>query len=153
MSPEDHLALLALAPRYAAAVDARDLTGATALFDGDAVLALPDPPRRRTPVLEHRGHEAIAAALGQVTAVELTVHEIVGQVIEPGQTPDDARGHVRCIAHHVTGEQDVVWHLHYDDTYVRRTGGWRIARRALHLDLVEICRVRPHTATLTQENP
>lgn len=142
MTPGDHLELLAIAPRYAAAVDARDLAGAVALFAHGAVLALPDPPRDSAPVLEHRGHAAIAAALGAVASVELTVHEIAGQVIEPGPTPDDARGHVRCVAHHVNGEQDVVWHLHYDDTYVRTPDGWRIARRALNLDLVETRRVR-----------
>lgn len=143
MTPEDHLALLSLAPRYAAAVDARDLTAATALFAPDAMLVVPDPPRTQEPVVEHLGQEAITAALGGVMAVELTLHEIVGQVIVPGATADEASGHVRCIAHHVTGEQDVVWRLHYADHYVRLADGWRISQRALHLDLIEIRRVRP----------
>lgn len=143
MTPEDHLALLAIAPRYAAAVDARDLTGATALFASDAMLIVPDPPRTQEPVLEHLGHDTIATALGQVSSFELTLHEIVGQVIDPGPSADEAVGHIRCVAHHVAGEQDVVWRLHYDDRYVRQADGWRIARRALHLDLVEIRRVRP----------
>lgn len=143
MLTEDRLDLLAIAPRYAAAVDARELATATALFAGDAVLVVPDPPRTQTPVLEHHGHEAISAALAQVTSVELTLHEIVGQVVEAGPTATEARGHVRCVAHHVTGEQDVVWRLHYEDSYERGAEGWRIARRELHLDLVEIRRVRP----------
>lgn len=152
MLPADHLDLLAIAPRYAAAVDTRDLVAAAALFAPDAVLVVPDPPRGLSPVLEHRGSAAIATALSDVAAVELTVHEIVGQVIDPGPTPDQARGHVRCIAHHVNGEQDVVWHLHYDDAYVRLSDGWRIARRALHIDLVEIRRVRPRAAAEPRED-
>lgn len=150
MDTADHLALLAIAPRYAAAVDARDLTAATALFAPDAVLVVPNPPREMSPVLENVGHEAIAAALGQVTSVELTLHEIVGQVIDAGTTADEALGHIRCVAHHVNGEQDVVWHLHYEDAYVRLASGWRIARRALHLDLVEIRRVRPREVISTR---
>ena len=143
MTPEDRLEVLAIAPRYAAAVDARDLPAATTLFAPDAVLVVPDLPRTREPVLEHLGHEAITAALSGVTTVELTLHEIVGQVIDPGPTSDEAVGHIRCVAHHVTGEQDVVWRLHYADRYVRQAEGWRISQRALHLDLIEIRRVRP----------
>lgn len=146
MDTADRLEILAIASRYAAAVDTRDLTAATGLFATDAVLVVPNPPRELSPVLENVGHEAIATALSQVTSVDLTLHEIVGQFVDEGSTPDDAVGHVRCVAHHVTGEQDVVWHLHYRDTYVRLSEGWRIARRELHLDLIEICRVRPRVA-------
>lgn len=152
MDTADHLELLAIAPRYAAAVDARDLTAAAALFAPDAMLVVPNPPREMSPVLANVGHEAIAEALGQVTSVELTVHEIVGQVIDAGATPDEAHGHVRCVAHHVSGEQDVVWHLHYKDTYVRLATGWRIARRELHLDVVEIRRVRPREIVSARED-
>lgn len=153
MHLEDHLKLLAIAPRYAAAVDARDVASAVGLFAVDAVLVAPDPPRDLSPVLEHRGHDAIAAALGAVASVELTVHEIVGQIIDPEPAPDRARGHVRCIAHHVDGDRDVVWHLHYDDVYVHLADGWRIAQRALTIDLIEIRRVRPRGESPTQENP
>lgn len=143
MNLDDHLALLAIAPRYAAAVDARDLATATALFAPGATLVVPDPPQALAPVLEHHGHEAIELALSNVRSVELTVHEIVGQVIDPGTDAGHARGHVRCVAHHVTGEQDVVWRLHYEDLYVREASAWLIERRELHLDLVEVRRVRP----------
>lgn len=143
MSPEDQLELLSIAPRYAAAVDAREVGRAVALFAPDGVLVTPDPPRSLAAVIEHPGTDAITAALSQVASVELTVHEIVGQVVDPGATPDEARGHVRCVAHHITGEQDAVWRLHYEDTYRRSPEGWQIARRELHIDVIEIRRVRP----------
>lgn len=152
MTPADRLELLALAPRYAAAVDARDVVAATALFTPDGVLVTPEPPQRMGATVEHRGHDAVAAALTLVTSVDRTVHEVVGQVVEPDPADADrASGHVRCVAHHVTGEQDVVWHLRYADAYARRPGGWRLTRRELHVDLVEVRRVR--TQPRLQEDP
>lgn len=143
---EDRLALLDLVHRYAALVDDRDPAGAAALFTDDGVLARADPPRQLGPVHEEVGPTAIEAALGALRDVPLTVHEVVGTVLDPGPDPDIARGRVACAAHHLLpgerGSTDLVWHLRYLDTYRRTPAGWRIQRRELHIDLIETRPVR-----------
>ena len=46
---------------------------------------------------------------------------------------DAATGDTYCIAHHLTGKDDYVMHIRYEDTYVRTSAGWRIQTRDLHL--------------------
>lgn len=57
-------------------------------------------------------------------------------------TPDGARGVVRGAAHHLIerdGETvDLTWRPRYDDAYRRTPAGWRFARRALTIDVVEV---------------
>jgi hypothetical protein len=58
-----------------------------------------------------------------------TFHAIVGEVY------DGSHGRIACVAHHVLDEHtDLVWHLRYVDTYADGL----IARRELHLDLIEV---------------
>lgn len=64
-----------------------------------------------------------------LTGLVRTFHAIVGEVY------DGDRGRIACVAHHVLDETtDLVWHLRYLDTYE----GGLIARRELHLDLIEV---------------
>lgn len=69
-------------------------------------------------------------------AVWATAYEVDG---------DTATGVVGGVAHHigadpdprVRGALDLVWYLRYVDVYAHTGAGWRIARRALHLERVE----------------
>ena len=75
-----------------------------------------------------------------------TEHAIVGEVYARGGDADYALGRITCIAHHwtVAGESvtDVVWHLRYDDEYLRTGQGWRIHGRALTINAIETPAVR-----------
>ena len=60
--------------------------------------------------------------------------------------PDYALGRITCIAHHWTRRADqvtdLVWHLRYDDEYLRTPSGWRIHGRALTINAIETRPVR-----------
>ena len=128
-----------LVHRYALLVDDRDWAGVAALFTEDGVLVSPQPPRTLEPDVELRGREDIRAALTNLERMVRTVHEVFGEVYE--ETPDGASGVVRGAAHHLSERDgrlmDLVWRLRYDDDYRRTADGWRFARRALTLDVVE----------------
>jgi 3-phenylpropionate/cinnamic acid dioxygenase small subunit len=135
----DRLALSDLVHRYAAGVDDRRFDHVSGLFADDATLSLPDPPRVLEPTAVHRGHAEIETAIGAVAAVERTQHAIVGEVYT--EESQGARGRVSCIAHHWSRRDDqitdVVWHLRYDDEYVRTAAGWRFRSRTLTVDAIE----------------
>ena len=149
MTPSERSALADLVHRYAAAVDDRRFSDAVHLFTADAELVVPDPPRTLDPVTHHRGLTAIRAAVGAVAAVDRTEHAIVGEVYTASGR-DRARGRVACVAHHWSrgdrdgSEQvsDVVWHLRYDDEYLRADQNWLFARRTLTITAIETRRVR-----------
>ncbi|MFE3260702.1 nuclear transport factor 2 family protein [Nocardia sp. NPDC059229] len=137
----DRIALQDLVHRYAEAVDERDFPRAAALFTGDGVLELPNPPATLDPVVSHTGIDAVTAALAAVAAVPVTFHAIVGTVFDPGPTAATAIGRVSCTAHHLTRrhdrDADLVWHIIYRDHYRSTHAGWLIARRSLHVAFIE----------------
>lgn len=137
---EVRLALSDLVHRYAAYVDARDAEGVAALFTEDAVLVVPEPPRTLEPDVERHGRDGVREALAALAGTVRTVHEVVGEVYD-NAGPDRARGSVAGVAHHLlaSGDQmtDLLWRLRYADEYERTPDGWRIARRALTIDVVE----------------
>lgn len=152
---QDRLDLQDLVQRYAHRVDGREFAGVAELFTPAAVLVAPDPPDRLGPTRELHGPAAIAAELSQLTGFETTSHALLGHVLEPGEDPDTARGHVRCEAHHVSTHprdgsvRDLVWLLRYADTYRRTDAGWRFARREITVDVVDlrtVKRVNPRPA-------
>lgn len=124
-----------LSERYAALVDARAFDEVAALFAPDGVLALARPPKHLDPVVEHVGPARVREAMELLADVPRTFHEVVGAVY------DGTTGLVACVAHHVLprddGPVDLVWHLRYRDAYLETAQGWRFARRAVHVDLVE----------------
>ena len=142
----DRAALTDLVHRYAAGVDDRQFDSVTALFTDSAELMLPEPPAALDPVHRHCGHAAIRTAIAAVAATIRTEHAIVGEVFDAGLQPDSARGRIACVAHHWSqyGDQltDVVWHLRYDDEYLRTDAGWRIAHRTLTINAIETRPVR-----------
>lgn len=143
---EARAALGDLVHRYAAHVDDRDFESAAKLFTAAAELTVPEPPATLRPVRSHRGTAAIAAALAAVAAVSRTEHAIVGEVYDAAARPGGATGRITGAAHHWDrrGEElvDVVWHLRYDDEYELTDAGWRISRRALTVNAIEVRPVR-----------
>ncbi len=148
LDAETWLALSDLVHRYAAGVDDRRFEEVVDLFADDATLTVPDPPRSLCPTVVHLGHAEIRQAIEAVAAAARTQHAIVGEVYAAENNA--ARGRVSCIAHHWTVRDekvtDIVWHLRYDDEYIRTDAGWRIARRRLTIDAIEtrpVRRLRP----------
>ncbi|ORW00040.1 nuclear transport factor 2 family protein [Mycobacterium kyorinense] len=146
LTASERAALSDLVHRYAADVDDRQFDAVAALFTETAQLAVPDPPASLEPVQRHSGRAAIAAAIARVAVTVRTEHAIVGEVYDEGARPDTALGRITCIAHHWSRDADritdVVWHLRYDDEYLRADGGWRINRRELTINAIETRPVR-----------
>lgn len=151
LTAADRLALADLVHLYAAAVDDRRFHDVVELFTETAELRLPDPPGAFDPVTVHRGRNGVASAMSVLAAVDRTEHAIVGEVYAEGPEPQYALGRITCIAHHwsrqVDQVTDLVWHLRYDDEYVRTRPGWRIHGRALTINAIEtrpVRRLRDH---------
>jgi SnoaL-like domain len=142
----DRLALADLVHLYASAVDDRRFDDVVELFTETAELRLPDPPRSLEPVRHHQGRGGVRQAMAALAAVTRTEHAIVGEVYAPGDDSDYALGRITCIAHHWTADADqitdLVWHLRYDDEYLRTRAGWRIHGRALTINAIETHPVR-----------
>jgi SnoaL-like domain len=143
----DRLALSDLVHLYASAVDDRRFDDVVELFTETAELRLPDPPGSLEPVRRHQGRDGVRGAMVAVAAVTRTEHAIVGEVYAAGDTDRNyALGRVTCIAHHWTVADgkitDLVWHLRYDDEYMRTRAGWRIHGRALTINAIETRPVR-----------
>lgn len=137
----DRAALADLVHRYAAGVDDRQFGFVTSLFTETAELVLPDPPDELSPVHRHCGHVAVGTAIAAVAATIRTEHAIVGEVYDASAQSDHASGRIACVAHHWTRHRDqltdVVWHLRYDDAYLRTDAGWRFDRRTLTVNAIE----------------
>jgi hypothetical protein len=146
LTVSDRLALTDLVHLYAATVDDRRFRDVVELFSDTAELHLPDPPDALEPVRMHRGRDGVRSAMAALAAIDRTEHAIVGEVYAPGPEPGYALGRITCIAHHWTrqGDQvtDLVWHLRYDDEYLRMKSGWRIHARALTINAIETRPVR-----------
>lgn len=146
LSTADRLALADLVHVYASAVDDRRFDDVVELFTENAELRLPDPPRTLEPVRRHHGRDGVRAAMASLAAVARTEHAIVGEVYAAADEADYALGRITCIAHHWTVSDgqasDLVWHLRYDDEYLRTRAGWRIHGRALTINAIETRPVR-----------
>jgi hypothetical protein len=146
LATADRLALADLVHLYAAAVDDRRFDDVVELFTDTAELRLPDPPRSLDPVRLQQGRDGVRAAMDALLAVERTEHAFVGEIYTVGPEPDYALGRITAIAHHWTRRDgqvtDVVWHLRYDDEYLRTKSGWRIHGRALTINAIETRTVR-----------
>jgi SnoaL-like domain len=146
LTTADRLALTDLVHLYASAVDDRRFDDVVELFTDTAELRLPDPPRSLGPVRHHHGRAGVRTAMGALAAVTRTEHAIVGEVYAAGDEANYALGRITCIAHHwsASGDtvSDVVWHLRYDDEYLRTRAGWRIHGRRLTINAIETRPVR-----------
>jgi len=143
----DRLALTDLVHLYASAVDDRRFDDVVELFTETAELRLPDPPRSLDPVRRNHGHDGVRSAMSALASVTRTEHAIVGEVYAARDGDSNyALGRITCIAHHWTADRDqitdLVWHLRYDDEYLRTRAGWRIHGRALTINAIETRPVR-----------
>ena len=142
----DRLELSDLVHLYASAVDDRRFDDVVELFTDTAEMRLPDPPRSLEPGRRHYGHEGVRAAMAALAAVTRTEHAIVGEVYAAADDRNYALGRITCIAHHFSETEgkitDLVWHLRYDDEYMRTRAGWRIHGRALTINAIETRPVR-----------
>lgn len=141
LDPADRLALADLVHLYAAGVDDRRFDDVVELFTDTAEFRLPAPPKELGPVQTQHGHPGVRAALSTLSGVARTEHAIVGEVYAAGPEPGYALGRITCVAHHWTHSGqvigDAVWHLRYDDEYLRTPAGWRIHGRALTINAIE----------------
>lgn len=149
LAVSDRLAVADLVHLYASAVDDRRFDDVAELFTETAELRLPDPPRSLEPVRRHHGRDGVRAAMSALASssqVARTEHAIVGEVYAAGGEANYALGRIACIAHHWTIADntvtDLVWHLRYDDEYMRTPAGWRIHGRALTINAIETRPVR-----------
>lgn len=142
----DRLALADLVHLYASAVDDRRFDDVVELFTETAELRLPDPPRSLEPVRRAHGRDGVRSAMAALAAVTRTEHAIVSEVYATGDERGYALGRITCIAHHWTAADghitDLVWHLRYDDEYMRTPAGWRFHGRALTINAIETRPVR-----------
>src|SRR5258705_3607067 len=142
----DRLALSDLVHLYASAVDDRRFDDVVELFTDTAELRLPDPPRSLEPMRRHLGREGVRQAVTAVEAVTRTEHAIVGGDYAAPHDSNYPLGRITCIAHHWSENDgkitDLVWHLRFDDEYMRSRTGWRIHGRALTINAIETRPVR-----------
>lgn len=123
---DDRLALRHLVDSYAVGCDRRDLAMLTACFADGGTLTVHRLDRPATTMTAPAGLERIPIGLARY---DQTFHFVGNHLVDV--RGDSATGDVYCMAHHLTGAEDVVLHIRYEDTYVRTGGGWRIATRHL----------------------
>ena len=150
----DRLALADLVHLYAAAVDDRRFGESSSYSARQPNCGFPTPRDHLILSAGTGAATACAARIAALSGLARTQHAIVGEVYAPGSDPDYALGRITCVAHHfsVADEQvtDLVWHLRYDDEYLRTRSGWRIHGRALTINAIEtrpIRRLRVHPST------
>lgn len=115
---ESHLAIQQLPPRYALAVDSRDLDAWLNLFIDDV-----DCGRHG------KGREALRRWIDpQLRTFYRSHHQICGHVID-FLDADHATGKVYCRAEHEDRGKWIVMLICYFDTYERRQGQWYFVRR------------------------
>ena len=90
--------------------------------------------------------------MAALTGVARTEHAIVGEVYAArhGRRLRAGSHHLRRAPLERRDGQvtDLVWHLRYDDEYLRTPSGWRIHGRALTINAIEtrpVRRLRPHS--------
>ena len=149
----DRLALSDLVHLYASAVEDRRFDDVVELFTETAELRAARPPGSLEPVRTHQGRDGVRSAMAALAAVTRTEHTVVGEVYAAGDDGNYALGRITCIAHHSTvadGQaSDLVWHLRYDDEYMRTRAGWRIRGRALTINAIDTRPVRRLRAPAT----
>jgi hypothetical protein len=140
----DVAALRTLSTGYADAADRLDGVAFAGVFTVDGELWVPDATEQRAPTIRRAGTEVLSRIPSGLAGYHVTHHRVgPARFTVDG---DAATGEVLGVAHHVAAAPDgtgpavgtdTIWYLRYADDYRRVDGGWRIARRALHLRWVE----------------
>jgi hypothetical protein len=126
-STSDRVALRDLVQAYAEGCDTRNAALLRSCFSDGATLTVHWIDRDATTMTFPAGADHIPANLARY---DLTFHFIGNHRVE--LDGDQATGHTACFAHHVTGTDDHVMAIRYEDTYRREADGWKIAERHLH---------------------
>jgi SnoaL-like domain len=133
MSDADLLELNRLAYRYAAAVDAFDVTAFLDVFHPDGRLRAYHPEAEE-PFADTVGHEQLAFVPGRMREMfRHTAHQMTNHLVDTDG--DRASGTLLCTARHLSLDTDaptaLVVVLRYVDSYERRAGTWRIIDRQI----------------------
>jgi hypothetical protein len=125
---DDRLALRHLVDSYAIGCDRRDIDVLRAVFVDGGTNTVHWLDRDPTSMTAPADLERIPTGLARY---DQTFHFVGNHRVSVDG--DSASGDTYCIAHHLTGKDDFVMHIRYEDTYVRTADGWRIKTRDLHL--------------------
>ena len=132
MHERDITELNQLAFRYAAAVDACDVSLFLGVFTSDARLRSYHPEADQ-PFADLCGHEQLAAIPNTMRGMYgATTHMMTNHLV--AVEGDNAKGEVLCTARHLNldpdaGSINVI--IRYIDRYARHQGAWRIADRQI----------------------
>ena len=125
----DRLALRDLVEAYARAADTRDADLVRDCFVAGGTLTVHWLGRDPSTMVMPDDAERIPQGLARY---DRTLHFVGNHhAVVDG---DSATGEAYCFAHHVTGTDDHVMAIRYEDTYRRDAGTWRFATRHLRLE-------------------
>ena len=103
---------------------------------------MPDLAHGGAPTIRRAGREQLEQIPSGLARYHATRHAVGATTYDVGD--GTATGEVTGVAHHLRADGDpagpgvdVIWYLRYVDDYVPAEGGWRIARRVLHLRGIE----------------
>lgn len=137
-TPEQYVALRAVAERYAAGVDRRDLDLFLSAFATDGTLQVFNPTGTDQPGRLMQGHESLARVIPAISRYDATYH-LVGNARYDVHA-DRATGEVYCLAHHLTrgpdGQTNHVMYIRYDDHYALGER-WELTSRRVQVDWTE----------------
>ena len=122
----DRIALRDLVQAYAEGCDTRDAALLRSCFADGATLTVHWVDRDATTMTFPAGADQIRAGLARY---DLTFHFIGNHRVQIDG--DLATGHTYCVAHHVTGSDDHIMAIRYEDTFRQEEDGWKIAERHL----------------------
>ena len=128
----DRIALRYLAESYAAGCDRRDASLIVPVFADGGKLTVHWRDRDATSMLAPDELERIPKGLSRYDA---TMHTIGNHFADIDG--DDARCETYCFAHHITGDDDYVMAIIYQDVCKRIDGEWKIVTRDLQLQWTE----------------
>ena len=124
----DRLAIRDLVESYAAGCDRRDIDLLRPVFVDGGTITVHWLDRDATSMTAPNDLERIPTGLARY---DQTYHFLGNhRVVLDG---DRATGDTYCMAHHLTGDDDHVMHIRYEDSFERTADGWRITTRDLRL--------------------
>jgi ketosteroid isomerase-like protein len=136
----DRLAIRELVEAYAHCADRRDAKGQMALFTDDTHFVVYMDAKDPKPTQELYTRAALAPVFADLNKYAATQH-FVGQSTIFTLTPDRGSGEAYTMAHHLTVDGGkrrlMIAALRYDDTFVKKDGGWLFAERKLYVDWLE----------------
>lgn len=133
----DRVALRYLAEAYAAACDARDGDALLRCFTDDATIVIHRPGAAD----RHIDHGSLGRIPGALARYDRTMHFVGNHRADVDG--DQATGETVCLAHHLTGTNDHIMAIRYQDRYRRMADGWRIASRELFVQWTQDTVVDP----------